>query len=210
MKYKLVIFDFDGTLADSLPWFLNVINDVAQKYGFKPLDLNNVKNLRHIGLYKMLKRHGIRFWKIPFVSNHVRKRMAQDIHRISMFDGIIGMLRHLREKNVTLALVSSNSYENICSILGPGNVPCIKYIECGISIFGKKSKFRKILSRSGLTADQVLCIGDEIRDAEAAQKAGIPFGAVSWGYNSIESLSAYGPSEIFNSVSEIPEKIASC
>jgi phosphoglycolate phosphatase len=209
MKYKLVIFDFDGTLADSMPWFLSVINDVAEKYGFKPLDLGNVKNLRHNGLQKMLKLHGIPFWKTPFISNHMRKRMTQDVHRIHRFNGVPEMLRHLKEKNVTLALVSSNSYNNICSILGPENINCIKYFACGISIFGKQSKFRKILRNAGLAPNDALCIGDEIRDVEAAQKVGIPFGAVSWGYNCLEALRIHGPHEFFNSIEEIPRKLAS-
>jgi phosphoglycolate phosphatase len=207
MKYKLIIFDFDGTLADSLPWFLSVINDVAAKYGFRPLDLDHIQAHRQNGLKKMIKLHGIRFWKMPFISNHVRKRMMRDAHQISLFDGVTEMIHYLHDRNVTLALVSSNSQENARRILGPGNTGRIRYFECGISVLGKQSKFRKILRKSGLLPEEVLCIGDEIRDAESAKKAGVPFGAVSWGYNSIESLQQYAPTETFYSVAEIPAKV---
>ena len=57
-------------------------------------------------------------------------------------------------------------------------------------MFGKAAKFRKVLKRTGIAADDAIAIGDEVRDGEAAAQAGIDFGAVSWGYASPEALQA--------------------
>ena len=71
------------------------------------------------------------------------------------------------------------------------------------SIFGKTSRFRRVLRRSGLRNDEVLCVGDEIRDAEAARAAGIPFGAVTWGYTTADALLRHEPAEVFQSMDAI-------
>ena len=50
MPYSLVIFDLDGTLADSLPWFRRNVNDVADLFGFSRIADDDVQSLRHAGL----------------------------------------------------------------------------------------------------------------------------------------------------------------
>jgi phosphoglycolate phosphatase len=86
-------------------------------------------------------------------------------------------------------------------------VALIDDFECGVSVFGKAVKLRRVLSRNETPPGESIYVGDEIRDIEAAQDAGMAFGAVSWGYNRIEALRAHSPSEVFSSVSEILEKI---
>ena len=83
----------------------------------------------------------------------------------------------------------------------------IDYYECGVRLFGKQAKLKKILKQSGIHADEAICIGDEIRDIQAAQKVKIPFGAVAWGYTNLEALKAYAPAEVFTKVGEIAERI---
>ena len=47
LRYRLVLFDFDGTLADTLPWFQSVFHVVGQKYGFRKLEEADYEMLRH-------------------------------------------------------------------------------------------------------------------------------------------------------------------
>lgn len=93
-------------------------------------------------------------------------------------------------------------------MLGPQNASLIKYFECGVSLLGKPPKFRKILRKSGAEPDETICIGDEIRDSQAARKNNLAFGAVAWGYTKFEALVAESPQEVFTSVDEIVDKIA--
>ena len=93
-------------------------------------------------------------------------------------------------------------------ILGPENEALIQYYECGVQLFGKQAKLKKVLKQSGTLPGEAICIGDEIRDIQAARKAKIPFGAVAWGFTKVEALLAYAPNEVFSSVGEIAEKIA--
>jgi phosphoglycolate phosphatase len=84
----------------------------------------------------------------------------------------------------------------------------IQHYSCGASLFGKGPKLRAVLRSSGIPAAEAICIGDEIRDLEAAREAGLAFGAVTWGYTQPASLRAHGPEEVFESFEEIPRKLA--
>jgi phosphoglycolate phosphatase len=207
MTYKLIIFDFDGTLADSFPWFINTINSVADKYKFKRVDAADLDSFRGFDAGYLLKKYGVPVWKIPIIANHMRSLMAGSISQISLFKGVSDVLHRLSAKGKLLAIVSSNSRNNVTLVLGQDNASLIRYYECGVSISGKKSKIQKILRLTGVNPEETLVIGDEIRDGEAAKKTHVAFGAVSWGYNSIESLRELSPSLVFNTVEEIPEKL---
>jgi phosphoglycolate phosphatase len=208
MRYKLVIFDFDGTLANSFPWAASIINQVAEKYKFRRIYENEYETLRSYDIGSALKFLGIPLWKAPAIGSHLRKLMAHDIQQIPLFDGIDRLLQRLSGDGITLAVVSSNSRQNICRVLGPENAALITYYECGVAIFGKSAKLRKVLRHSGILSGDAIYIGDEIRDIEAARDADMAFGAASWGYTRADSLEAHSPWTVFAHTDEIYEKIA--
>src|SRR3954465_10085789 len=143
--YRLVLFVFYGTLADTLPWFQNVFHAVGEKYGFKKLEQADYEMLRDCDSKQMLKKLGVPFWKVPLIANEMRKLMAGRIDETKLFPGTPLLLKQLAATGATLGIVSSNSYENIRQMLGEENMAHIKYNECGVSMFGKASKLKKIL-----------------------------------------------------------------
>ncbi|MCC6146834.1 MAG: HAD hydrolase-like protein [Anaerolineaceae bacterium] len=207
MKYKLVIFDFDGTLADTFPWFLSIADQVADAFRLKRLDPEQVDQLRRLGVQKILKQYELPLWKLTVIGRYVQKMMTEDIHRIGLFQGVKDLLDTLAGTGVQLALVSSNSYTNVRKVLEHHNIDQIGYYECGVSLFGKQARFKRVLEKSGVPPGEALCVGDEPRDIQAAHAARIPFGAVAWGYTPIETLMALSPREVFHTVGEIYEKI---
>jgi phosphoglycolate phosphatase len=134
--------------------------------------------------------------------------MSRDVSQIRLFEGVDGLVQGLSDRGVTLAVVSSNSYENVRQVLGPTNAALITYYECSVSVFGKSARFKKILRQSGVGCGDAICIGDEVRDCEAAKKAKIAFGGVAWGYNTPEAIEAHAPAEVFATIEEILEKIS--
>lgn len=203
MKYKLIIFDFDGTLADSFPWLLSVANEVADTYGFRRIEESEFETLRGYSAATMLKHLGIPVWKVPMIGNHIRTLMTKNISRIPLFDGVDRMLQQVSAMGVTLAIVTSNSWQNVRLVLGPENAALVSHYECGVSIFGKAAKVGNVLRKSGVPRDQVLCIGDEIRDWEATRQARVAFGAVGWGATALAALQALAPEEVFAHMSDI-------
>ncbi|MEA2104135.1 MAG: HAD hydrolase-like protein [Candidatus Cloacimonadota bacterium] len=207
MKYKLIIFDFDGTLADTFTWFANAVDKVSDKYNFKKVDKSNHEIFRNFDAKKLIKFLNVPLWKIPFISKYMRKMMSKDVKNLSLFQGVDLLLKKLSDNAVTIAVVSTNSENNVRKILGPQNTALIDNLRCGVSIFGKKKKLKKIIKKSGISPNQIIYIGDEIRDLQAAKSVGLAFGAVSWGYNTIESIKAYSPQEVFESVDDIFDKL---
>lgn len=201
----MIIFDFDGTLADTFSWFANNINKAAKKYKFLPVDLEEIKNLRQFSAGEMLKRHRVPTWKLPVIAAYMRKLMLAEIDELSLFAGIDEMLKKFKEKNIKLALVTSNSKKNVSQVLGEQNISCFDFFVCGVSIFGKKRKLKKVMKKSGVSKDKTIYIGDEIRDAEAAKALGIHFGAVSWGYNDEKALKNHSPDVVFQTLSEMSD-----
>jgi phosphoglycolate phosphatase len=208
MKYKLVIFDFDGTLADSFPWFTSVLNTAADTYKFKRISAGEVDTLRGYGGRQIIKHLGVPLWKMPSVAMYMRRAMSRDVSRIRVFEGVDSLLRELSERGVILAVVSSNACENVRQVLGPTNAALIRYYECSVPVFAKAARFRKILRQSGVGCGDAICIGDEVRDCEAAKAAKIAFGGVTWGYNSPEAIRAQAPAEVFATLEEILEKLS--
>src|SRR5262249_27214455 len=203
MKYRLAIFDFDGTLADSFPFFIRVFNQLAEQYGFNGIEPDFAPTYRSYDARQIMERVGMPAWKLPLVAKSFISLMRQNASSIPLFEHTDEMLLHLANNGVTLAIVSSNSYDNVSQILGPANKRLISQFECGMSIFGKSIRIRKVLKKTGVPSSEAIYIGDQVTDLEGARKEKVAFGAVSWGYGTIESLREHFPEEEFDSVSAI-------
>jgi phosphoglycolate phosphatase len=206
-KYKLVIFDFDGTLADTFPWFRLVLNGVAERFRFKTVNAEETDLLRGKSARELLEYLGISRWKLPFIARHMRSLMAKDIEMVRLFSGADHMLRRLSVSGMTLAVVSSNAEHNVRFVLGADTSTLVRYYACGASMFGKNAKIRTILRKCGLHPSDAIYIGDEIRDFESASHEGLSFGAVAWGYTRAETLAALSPRFMFASVDQIADRL---
>ena len=197
LHYRLVIFDFDGTLADSGDWFLAQADDLADRFRFRRVTPDEVEALRGQSSRAVIRYLGIPRWKLPAIARHIHALLGQQADRIALFDGIGPLVEALHSAGVTIALVTSNAEANVRTILGPEIAGRISHFECGASLFGKARLFRRVLRRSKVPAAQALCIGDETRDMVSAHKAGITAGAVLWGYANREALAATEPALFF-------------
>ena len=105
------------------------------------------------------------------------------ISSVHLFDGIPDALARLKAGGLRLAVVSSNSLENVQRVLGPDTAALFDDYECGTDLFGKAAKIDRLLQRHGTPPERFLLVGDEMRDIDAARKAGVRVGSVAWGYN---------------------------
>jgi phosphoglycolate phosphatase len=208
MRYSLVIFDLDGTLSDSFPWFLRVVNDIARKYGFKPIANDDIEPLRRAGTREILKRLEVPFWRLPAIAAHARALKREQLGLIPLFPGTDAMLRSLSGAGLTLALVSSDNEQNARRQLG-ASAESFSHFACGAPLFGKAAKFKSIVRRAGAAPGQAISIGDEVRDIEAARAAGIACAAVAWGYAAPEALAAHAPDLMFREMKDLERLIGS-
>lgn len=207
-EYRLAIFDLDGTLADSFAWVVRHVNGVADRYRFRRVTAHEVETLRAYGTREVMAQLKVAKWKVPLISRHVRRLKSKHTHDIALFPGVDAMLRALRDAGVRLALVSSDSEDNVRRLLGNENVALFCHFDCGASLFGKAAKFRRVMRLVGAEPAHTIAIGDELRDIEAARAVGIAFGAVTWGYAAPDALRARTPDLVFDRVEDITSSLS--
>jgi phosphoglycolate phosphatase len=202
-RYQLAILDFDGTLADSLALFVRSYNEAAARFGLNAIAQHQIDELRTLGAREISRRLRVPAWKTPFVVRRVKELMTRQVHEVRLFTGVRDVVAQLAARGVTLALVSSNTESNVRRVLGTDLAALFRYYECGVSIFGKAVRFSRVVRASRLEPVRAICIGDEVRDAEAAARSGIDFGAVAWGYTAPSALQRTGPRFLFESVEDL-------
>lgn len=204
-RYRVAIFDFDGTLADSGDWFLSIADDLAERFRFRRVEPSEIAALRGRTSKEVIRHLGIPRWKIPAIARHVHKRLAGETDQIVLFDGVESMIAQLVSHGVRIAIVTSNAEGNVRAILGPEIVAKIDMFECGASLFGKARRFRRVLRTLDVAKADVIAIGDETRDIVAANKVGIDKAAVLWGYANRAILTALEPDMVFDSPADVTD-----
>lgn len=207
MHYRLAIFDLDGTLADTWPWFVEALDEAAVRFRFRRPEPAEREALRHCGSREILNRLGVPLWKVPAIARHMR---GQKTARgpVPLFPGAAAMLARLSASGVHLAIVSSDTEANVRATLGIANAELIQRYACEASLFGKAAHLRRVLRLSGVPAAGAIYIGDEVRDVEAARKTGMAFGAVTWGFAAPEALRAQAPDATFSTFDDIAQLLA--
>lgn len=208
MTYSLAIFDFDGTLADSFPFFLQAQHQLADKHGFARVQPDEVEDLRRRPVSDLIRSSGLPLWKLPRVASDFRAMMRDHQAPIPLFAGVDTMLATLSEHGIRLGLITSNSRDNAERILGAENFRRFDDVDCGMSMLGKRPRIRAMLRRAGIAPAQAIYIGDQDSDAEAARGEGVAFGAVGWGYAAPEILRAAGPQHEFGRIEDITALLA--
>ena len=117
-RYKLAIFDLDGTLSDSLPWFLRVVNSIADKHRFRRIEADDVEMLRGKSSREIIGCLEVPLWRMPLIAADMRRLKSQSIDAIPLFAGVGPMLQELSQRGVVLAMVSSDSESNVRRALG--------------------------------------------------------------------------------------------
>jgi phosphoglycolate phosphatase len=126
-RYRLVLFDFDGTLCDSFAWFRRVLGEVAERFAFRSPRCEEIEALRHLGAREILARLGVPAWRLPAIAAHMRALKARDASTIPLFPGVDAMLARLHAQGVIVALVSSDAEVNIRRGLGAESAARVRH-----------------------------------------------------------------------------------
>jgi phosphoglycolate phosphatase len=203
----LVIFDFDGTLADSAAWFFAVINDVARRYRFRETTPEEREALRSMSTREILRALEISTWKVPFIARHMRRRVSRHVGEIQAFPWVDALFERLDREGVTIAIVSSNTEANIVKVLGSATAGRVRAFGGGASLFGKAKKFERMVKLHGFAPSEVVSVGDEVRDIQAARQCGMDAIAVSWGLASEQALRAADPDAVVSTFEALTERL---
>jgi HAD superfamily hydrolase (TIGR01549 family) len=202
-KKKLIIFDFDGTLVDSFSYAISAFNNISEKYGLKKVPLDELGRLRDLSSRELIREWQVPFWKMPFVIRAARKEFGKQLDNVNLFPKMETTLLELKKRGYALCLLSANSQENVDHFLQKHALNMFDLVYGGCGLFEKSRMMRKILKKFNYTASQVLSVGDETRDIEAAKKCQIICVAVSYGFNGRKVLEKFQPDYIINNPEEL-------
>ncbi|OGL30713.1 hypothetical protein A3F37_03785 [Candidatus Saccharibacteria bacterium RIFCSPHIGHO2_12_FULL_41_12] len=201
---QAIVFDFDGTIADTVPLMLDIYHIKAESKGWPvitPTTLNKLKN--HTLKYAM-KWSGIKFWQIPGLLRQGRKYIGLRADEIKLFKGMDKLIVNLSKNNrLDIYVLSNNSSDTIEIVLNKYGVYNLVNVLPRSSFFGKAKLLNKLIKTNKYFNSDVIMVGDETRDIEAARKVGVNIVAVSWGLQSFDVLEKSGAENICTNVNEL-------
>lgn len=190
-----LIFDFDGTLADTVRLAHGIFNRLSPHFGYKPIDYSEIEALRTKTLHEFLRHAGIPFWKVPSLAMRARHEMLHDITSVEPPEGLSDTLRKLHAcGRYSLGIITSNARDNVIKFLKHHNLDSLfDHIQTTTSVLSKKRRVKSFVKKLDLDRSKVFYVGDTTVDIDSAHKAGVNIISVSWGFNSESRLKAAKP-----------------
>jgi phosphoglycolate phosphatase len=205
---KYVMFDFDGTLADTRDVIVKIYNELAASNRFVPVRPEDIPALSKMSIPERCRKLGIPMYKLPSLKRKSKQAFQAHIPNISIFQDIPSLLEGLKRIGVTIGIISSNDESTIRSLLRlRGLEGAFETISASSSLFGKHKAFQAFLKKKGCTSRELLYVGDELRDMEACRKAGVRSAAVTWGLDHEELLRSHGPDVVASTPDDILEYV---
>jgi phosphoglycolate phosphatase len=209
MTIKAVLFDFDGTIADTHDALLEIVNDLAEEFGYTPIDAIQLEILKNLGSMEVVKYSKISPLKIPFILKRLKKELAKKMAQLKPYHNIDTVLYQLKQQGYLVGIVTSNLKENVLTFLRKNDLEkAFDIIHAGTTIFGKNKMINRVLREYHLKVEEVIYVGDETRDIIAANKSHIVMISVAWGFNSPAALAKYHPDFLIQYPQELLEVIA--
>lgn len=201
LQIKNVLFDFDGTLANSLELGYEVMELLCDRHGY---DCLPKEQYRILGTRQAIKEMGIPLWRLPRLMREGRRLMSSRICEVSPVDGIVEAVKGLAQLNVSLGVVTSNSGNNVQTWLAHyGISQYFDIILGGGGLLRKERCIRKVMGRHNIKAHELLYVGDESRDVKACHRLKIHCVAVTWGLDLEEKLRVDNPESLINTPAEL-------
>jgi phosphoglycolate phosphatase len=199
MKYRMLVFDFDGTIADTLGETRHIFNQMAGDFGLRQVEEHELDHLRHLSLKQLLDHLKIPKRRVPALISRGTGLMRGNIQRLQPIAGMVEVLAEMRHHVSCFGILTSNASANVDLFLrSHGLREHFEFISSTSKLTGKAKHLKAIRKTFSLRNEEMLYVGDELRDVKASQKARIPIAAVTWGFNSRESLALMKPDHLFD------------
>lgn len=207
MALKMLIFDFDGTIADTLERGRAVLNQLAAEYKFQPLAREDVERAKGMTLSEFIRFLKVPKRKVPVLLAKGKRLLRQNMDEIQVQKGMDQTLYRLQDEGWHMGILTSNSVENVQIFLDKHALDMFEFVSSVRKLTGKHKYLKAILRTFSLKPEEVLYIGDETRDVRGALKAGVPVVACTWGFNNETSLLREKPTFLIHEPHEIMDLI---
>lgn len=204
MTIKTIIFDFDGTIADTYQTLITITNNLANEFGYAQISPEELLELKQLSSREILRKSKISWIKIPFLLKRGQAELNKLVVTLKPINGIEKSLEKLKERGYYLGIITSNSYENVQGFLENNQLKNIfDFIYPSIPLFRKHNAIKKFINKHGFKPEEVIYVGDETRDIEAARKCKVKIASVSWGFSDKFLLEQYNPDFLLDCPKEL-------
>lgn len=207
---KVVIFDLDGTLLDTLGDLHAAVNHALSAFSFPGRSLEEVRRFIGNGVVKLMQR------ATPDFTDEKTNKECLDVFReyylehmrdmTAPYEGVIDLIEKLREKELKIAVVSNKLHkavEELCEDYFPSLIDDA----IGVSVESERKpspvNVLKVMEKYGASADECIYIGDSEVDVQTSHNAGVKCIGVTWGFRDREELIEAGAEIIADSCDEI-------
>lgn len=207
--FQLVVFDWDGTLMDSLARIVASMQAAAIDLGIEPRSRDAVHNIVGLALddaisrlHPDLNQDGIRHMHDRYAHHYVEGDKTPS----PFFEGARELLQDLYDGGVLLSVATGKSRKGLDRILQAHRVePLFHSSRCADETRSKPEPdmLLEILDYHGLQPNQAVMVGDTEFDLEMASRAGVPSVGVTWGAHDITRLRRHQPRVCVDSVYEL-------
>ena len=200
---KVLLFDFDGTIADTRALSLQILNELSKEFNYRYLPEEDLEKARNMSTQALMRHLGIKRWRVPFIARRGLIKFQERVTEVQPIPEMPEVLLSLKSMGFRLGILTSNSEANVLAFLTHHKMDCFDFIRSSSKLFGKSREIRRLMKEHKLTHSDIIYIGDETRDIEATQEVPIRMAAVTWGYNSAHILTSMSPDFVFGSPSEL-------
>jgi len=202
-KVELVIFDWDGTLFDSVGQIVASLQYAAQQFE-QPLTDEAAKSIIGLGLPEVMQ---ILFPQVPHLQQDILQCYADhyvaNSHTDAWFDGVAELLMDLKQQGLKLAVATGKSRKGLDRVLGQTNSHDLFDVTRAASETRSKPDplmLQEILNETGVSVERAIMVGDTSYDLEMAKNLNMPRIGVSYGVHELAVLQQYQPLTIADTV----------
>ncbi|MEB6668167.1 HAD-IA family hydrolase [Acinetobacter vivianii] len=203
---ELIIFDWDGTLFDSVGQIVASLQYAAQQFE-QPLTDEAAKSIIGLGLPEVMQ---ILFPQVPHLHQELLQCYADHYVANSKadvwFHGVAELLMDLKQQGLKLAVATGKSRKGLDRVLAQTNSHALFDITRAASETKSKPDplmLQEILAEMDVAVERAIMVGDTSYDLEMAQNLSMPRIGVSYGVHSIETLQQYQPLTIAHNVQDL-------
>lgn len=210
MRFDLLIFDWDGTLADSAGHIVSTTQAAIRDLGLPPRENHQIAELIGLGLQDGMRRLYPEFdpaWVMRQLFLH-RRESGLKIHSTPLFDGAAAALAELRAQGFRLAVATGKPRAGLEDAFDEhGHVrPLFEISRCADETADKPHPLmlEEILRETGVAAERALMIGDTEYDAAMAASIGMPALGVACGVHAPDRILRAGAHAVVDGVPALP------
>ncbi|NGM82114.1 HAD hydrolase-like protein [Paenibacillus sp. 7124] len=196
MEQVCIVFNFNGVLVNTRSLAVQLFNQIAVTKGFRSIQPDQVEELSRLSIRNRCKLLGVPWHQMPIVGMLIKAGYQDAFPTMKAVEGISKLLHDLKARNIKIGFITSNSQKATREFLPNNRMDFFDYEYFSSNPFTKFRDLNQFCKKFNLKKEDLIYVGDELRDIKAANRLRIKSIGVTWGYDSSTLLQQGKPTFI--------------